>query len=265
MSRNIRVILGGSEGRMGKILRDLISKSEDIEIVYGFDPERKDLKTLSDVKKLESYQDGTINVYVDFTRPDAVVTNVEQASRMGIDSMIGTSGWYSSLDEVKNTAITYNRRILYSPNFSPGVNVLFHIAYEAVRLLGNFEYDVAVREAHHTGKVDAPSGTAITLGNILLKGADKAKLAHERRDKREDFEIDVLGMRIGKVAGHHEIWYTPKESYSERLILQHDVFKPEVFGIGALRGIRWIAEAQKKRKSAGVYTFYEDVLGLTQI
>ena len=101
------------------------------------------------------------------------------------------------------------------------------------------------------------------MGNILLKGMKKEKLAYERRGKRGDYEVDVLGVRLGKVAGHHEVWFTPGESYSERLVLQHDVFNPEVFGIGALMGVRWIAEAHKMQRPAGLYSFYEDVLGLS--
>ena len=91
------------------------------------------------------------------------------------------------------------------------------------------------------------------------------KLADERRVKKEETEIDVLGQRIGQVAGQHEIWFTPRESYSERLILQHDILTPEILGIGALRGVRWIAEAQREKKPAGLYNFYEDALGLGKI
>ena len=90
----------------------------------------------------------------------------------------------------------------------------------------------------------------------------KEKLAYERRVKQEETEIDVLGQRIGKVAGQHEIWFTPRESYSERLILQHDILTPEILGIGALSSIRWLVKAQREDKPAGLYNFYEDVLGL---
>jgi 4-hydroxy-tetrahydrodipicolinate reductase len=132
------------------------------------------------------------------------------------------------------------------------------------RLLGNFGYDVMVREIHHTGKADAPSGTAIALGNFLKGEMEKKmNLAYERREKRVDEEIDVIGSRIGKIAGHHEVWFTPEESYSERLIVQHDVFTPEIFGLGALMGLRWVIKAQKTGKPPGLYNFYEDVLGMS--
>jgi dihydrodipicolinate reductase len=97
---------------------------------------------------------------------------------------------------------------------------------------------------------------------LLKEMKDKAKLAHERRVKREVNEIDVLGERVGQVAGQHEVWFTPRESYSERLILQHDILTPEILGVGALSGVRWISEAQREKKPAKLYNFYEDVLGL---
>ena len=250
---------------MGHVIQELVSKSDDTEIVFCCDPRRRDSKSLSDITKVERNPSEVLDVYVDFTSPDAVVGNVELASKIGIDSVIGTTGWYDHLDHVKRIANEHGRRVLYAPNFSPGVNVLFHTAQNLAKLLANFGYDVAVFEAHHTAKVDAPSGTAITLGNILLKEMGKERLTYERRDKRADAEIDVLGIRIGKVAGHHEVWFTPRESYSERLILQHDIFNPEILGIGALIGVRWVAEAQKEPKAAGLYNFYEDVLELPKI
>ena len=265
MLKKIRVLLGGSEGRMGRIIQGLALKSDDIEVVYCFDPKREDLKSFFDVARLRKHLYKAVDVYLDFTTPNAVIDNVDQAINAGIDSVIGTTGWYDRLGDVKKMALKHSRRILYASNFSPGVNVLFYATHEVARLLGEFGYDATVREIHHTGKVDAPSGTAITLGNILLKKMKKKKLAYERRVKKEETEIDVLGQRIGQVAGQHEIWFTPRESYSERLILQHDILTPEILGIGALSGVRWIAKAQREQKPAGLYNFYEDVLGLGKI
>lgn len=262
MPRKIRVAVGGSEGRMGRIIQGLTTKTSDIEVVYGFDPRSSNLKSFADLLTREPDLRQKLDVYVDFTTPDAVLRNVDAVSQAGIDTVIGTTGWYDHLDDVAQTAVRHHRRILYAPNYAPGVNVLFYATREVARLLGKFGYDVAVREVHHAAKVDAPSGTAIALGNILLQEMQRATLAYERREKRADTEIDVLGVRVGRVAGSHEIWFTPKESYSERLVLQHDAFTPEVFGIGVLTGIRWIADAQAEGKPAGLYSFAKDVLGL---
>ncbi len=266
MPKQIRLLLGGSEGRMGKIIQDLALKSDDIEVVFGFDPKKDDQKSFLDIIKMEKHLAHVIDVYLNFTVPSAIMANVEQASKLEIDSVIGTTGWYNQVDNVKQIATRYDRRILYASNFSPGVNVLFYATREVARLLNKFGYDTTVREVHHAGKVDAPSGTAITLGNILLKEMKpKEKLAYERRGKREENVIDVLGQRAGQVAGQHEVWFTPRSSYSERLILQHDILTPEILGIGALSGVRWIAEAQKAHKPAGLYNFFEDVLNLGSI
>ncbi len=245
---------------MGQVIRGLAAKSDDIEVVYGFDPRLEDLKNFSDIVRLGKEPNKTADVYMDFTVPEAVAHNVEDAASMGLDSVIGTTGWYDRLEDLRDVASRYKRRILYAPNFSPGVNVFFYATREMARLLGKLGYDAAVREVHHAEKVDAPSGTAIALGNILLEEMGRERLAYERRGKREDYEVDVLGMRVGKVTGSHEVWFTPGEAYSERLILQHDLFSRDVLGSGALIGVRWLIKA--KKKPAGLYTFYEDVLGL---
>jgi 4-hydroxy-tetrahydrodipicolinate reductase len=247
---------------MGQVMQALIATTEDIELVSTFDLQNSARQTFSDIRRGTEISQP-IDIYVDFTHPEAVLDNVKQAAEAELDSIIGTSGWYNHLDDVEAMAKDYGRRILYSPNFSPGVNVLFYAAQQVAKLLARFGYDVAVREIHHTDKIDAPSGTAITLGDLVRKAMCKSSLAYTRRGKRSLSEIDVLGTRVGKVAGHHEVWFTPQESYAERLILQHDVFTRDVFGIGVLQGIRWLANAHKQRVQPGLYSFYNDVLGLS--
>lgn len=254
----IRVALVGSEGRMGKVLQKLISESDDIWVVCKIDPNSSECKSVSEALKSRT---PSIDVFVDFTQPDSVIDNIRKISQAGFDSVVGTTGWYDKIDEVKDIAIKNKTRILYAPNFAIGVNALFYITDQLSKLLGKLDFDVTVRELHHTKKADSPSGTAKALGKILKKNVyGKNKLTFERRVKRKDNEIDVLGGRVGIIAGHHEIWFTPKKSYSERLILQHDAFNPEVFGIGALQGMRWIVK--NKDKKPGLYTFKENVLGL---
>ena len=255
----IRVALGGSEGRMGKVLQRLISETDDIEVLCRIGHGSPEYNEVDDVigKPILS----SVDVYGDFTNPDSVVGNIKKISEAGIDSVIGTTGWYDRTDEVRDIALKYGRRILYAPNFSIGVNVLFHLVDEASRLLGRLGYDVFVGELHHTDKVDSPSGTAKKLGTILQKNIEgKSTLIYERRTKRADNEIDVLGGRVGRVAGHHEVWFTPEDAYSEVLVLRHDAFSREVFGKGALEGIRWVY--RNKGKKPGLHPFQKDVLNL---
>jgi len=258
----IRVALGGSEGKMGRVLQKLISETDDIELYYGIDPQKEVY-----YPTIESFLEGArpelkkYNVYIDFTNPDSVLDNVQKISEHGIDSEIGTTGWYDKLDEMEEIALSNKRRILYAPNFSIGVNALFHVTKELAEILGKYGYDGQVYELHHTGKKDSPSGTAVMLGNILKESIPKKKkLAYERRNKRNDDEIDVLGGRVGSVTGYHMITFSPNLSDYERLTLEHNAFNREVFANGAIVGIRWLFE--NSDKEPGLYTFKEDVLGL---
>jgi 4-hydroxy-tetrahydrodipicolinate reductase len=264
MVKTIKVVLSGSEGRMGKCLQTLITITDDIEVVYRIDPKCAEDRETTFVN-VENFSKrslaSNIDVYVDFTYPATVIDNVARISEMGIDSIIGTTGWYDKIEEMKNVATKYRRRILFSPNFSPGVNAMFYTSRQLARILGRFGYDVAVREIHHSGKVDAPSGTAILLGRILLEQLKgKGILTYERRSKRNDEEIDVSAIRAGQITGQHEVWFTPSDSYSERIVVQHDSFSREAFGKGVLESIRWLY--RNKDLPPRLYTFQEDVLNL---
>jgi 4-hydroxy-tetrahydrodipicolinate reductase len=248
---------------MGETLEKLIGKAGDMEVAYGIDPrvqisDGKYFKSIDDLVRTRTDLINTADVYVDFTQPDSVIDNVGKISQAGVDSIIGTTGWYDRLGEVRDMAAKYGRRILYAPNFSLGINA-FLVAVETVAgiLVERYGYDALVYEVHHTGKKDAPSGTAIETGKILETHSGR-RMVHVRRGKREVEEIDVLGGRVGKVAGHHQVWFTPKDPYAERLIIEHDAFTPEVFGLGVLEAIRWMMK--KNKIDAGLYTFKNDVL-----
>lgn len=269
MADKIRVVLGGSEGKMGKIIERLASEADDMEVSALVDPlyeGKEELK--AEPVKSSSFKAAVIysepDVYVDFTQPDAVLSNIRDVvTHVNVDCVIGTTGWYDSIGEVEEIAKQKGRRIVYAPNFSIGVNALFAATEYLAALLGELGYDAEVMELHHTGKKDSPSGTAQELGKILVaKLPGKERAAYERREKRPDDEVDVLGGRVGSVVGHHRVHFVPNENYCERLILEHDAFNRDVFGLGALRAVRWVYKAAQEGKEPGLYTFRHDVLGL---
>ncbi len=270
MNDKVQVILGGSEGNMGETIYRMAQEIGDIDINTRIDPKQVGAMIDGCYRDLDSFLERIHRLkidfkeyssYVDFTQPDVVVDNVRKVSEVGIDSIIGTTGWYDQMGEVKEIAEDNGVRILPAPNFSIGVNALFHITEQTAKLLGTRGYDGTVFDLHHTDKKDSPSGTAENLGNILKDNIPgKDKLTYERRIKREDNEIDVLGGRMGSVVGHHRVYFAPKSGYFERLILEHDAFNRDVFGAGVLEAMRWMD--RNKDKEPGLYTFKEDVLGL---
>ena len=254
----IKIGLGGSGGRMGNAVKELARTMEGVEISVTFDPKEGDFESISDCPD-EACED--VDVYVDFTHPDAVFENVKSAAEKGVDVLIGTTGWYDRKNEVEDIAEAENVRILYAPNFSIGVNALFAVVENLSSTLGELGYDASVQEKHHTGKADSPSGTAKTLGEILVDNIPgKESMAFERRGKRDDDEVDVLGARVGSVAGEHEVTFVPENEYAEKLKLTHNAYGTEVFAKGALTGVKWLDRNQDM--GSGLYNFKDDVLEL---
>jgi len=261
----IEVVLGGSEGKMGKVLQRLIGEADDMVLVASVDPRlpQEALNQYTNVKDFVAGHGLGGCVYVDFTNPDEVLGNVKTISEAGHDSVIGTTGWYDRMDEMETIAKLNGRRIVYAPNFSIGVNALFAVTEYLAGLLGKLGYDAEVMELHHIGKKDAPSGTAVELGKILVaKMPGKAKYTTTRTGPRAPDEVDVLGGRVGSVVGHHRVHFVPNEDYCERLIVEHDGFSRDTFGFGALTAVRWVYRAGQEGKPTGLCPFRRDVLGL---
>lgn len=239
---------------MGNTIKEVAESEGDIEVAVTFDPNGGDYSSIS------YYEGNGIDLYVDFTHPDAVVENVREAARKGINTVIGTTGWYDKLKEVEEIARENNVRVLYASNFSVGTNLLFAaVDYLSKKLPDG--WDVAVDEKHHTGKADAPSGTGKTLGKILVENIQgKEEQTHVREKKRSDEKVDVIGVRVGSVAGEHEVNFVPEDSYDERLQLTHNSFSTRAFAQGAITAAKWLHKNQDLEPS--LYNFKEDVLEL---
>jgi len=254
----IRVALGGSEGRMGKVLQRLASDTEDIEIVCRIDHVSPEYREVGDIigKPILS----SIDIYADFTSPDSVVDNIRKISKAGIDSVVGTTGWYDRCDEVRDVAIEYSRRILYAPNFSPLVNVQREIVKDAARLLRPMGYDIGIVEEHHTGKKDSPSGTANTMAADIMEvtGLTKKVYRQEGIHPKDSGELDMASLRLGGTPGEHDVRMV---GLGGKLSITTIMYSREDFGLGALAGIRWLFK--NKNKEPGLYAFKEDVLGLS--
>ena len=163
-----------------------------------------------------------VDVVVDFTAPEAAVENMRAVLALGGRIVVGTTGWYARLAEMKALALQRGGGLLYGTNFSIGVQKLFQLTAELAKLE---DYKFSIDETHHTSKLDAPSGTALTLKEIIQAA-------------RPGIEIPVTSHRVGDAKGEHMVRAV---SEYDTLELRHDAHSRRGFALGAVRGAEWLA------------------------
>ena len=163
-----------------------------------------------------------VDAVIDFTNPEAAVENMRAVLALGCRIVVGTTGWYGQLDGMRTIAERRGGGLLYGTNFSIGVQKLFRLTAELGKLDG---YQFSVSETHHTSKLDAPSGTAITLQEILQAA-------------QPGLEIPVTSHRVGDAKGEHIVTAKGQDDVLE---LRHDAHSRRGFALGAVRAAEWIA------------------------
>lgn len=265
----VNIIVAGAAGRMGIRIINIINETEGVKFTGAFEhPDNpmigQDAGQVAGLGikgiKISGTLDDIISsgdVIIDFTSPLATVINVKMAAAAGKAIVIGTTG---ITDEQINEIRCYSEKIpvVLAPNMSVGVNVMFKIAAEMAKILGN-DFDMEIIEAHHRLKKDAPSGTAIGLAKKLAEatGRDLSKTAvysrHGMIGQRTDEEIGIQTVRAGDITGDHTILFG---GIGERLELIHRAHNRDNFAKGAIRAAKWI-----NNKTPGLYDM-QDVLGL---
>lgn len=224
-------------GKMGKTIEKL-AIADGHEIVY-FRNSEGDKGSLSDAE-----------VAIEFSTPETAFENITDALNVGIPIISGTTGWLDNYDSVKKICDEKHGSFLYASNFSIGVNIFFAINDFAAKLMrAHPEYRVSIEEIHHTEKKDAPSGTAISLANDILRHSDLKDwiLNTEECDK-----ITITSKREEDVKGTHGIEYA---SDIDTIQLKHTAHSREGFAKGAILAADWIKNKQ------GVFSM-KDVLGI---
>jgi 4-hydroxy-tetrahydrodipicolinate reductase len=173
-----------------------------------------------------------VDVVIDFTTPDAAVENIRAVLALGCRIVVGTTGWYAHLPDLKAIAERRSGGLLYGTNFSIGVQKLFRLTAELARIEG---YKFSISETHHTSKLDAPSGTAITLKQII-------------QSRQPNVDIPIESHRVGDANGEHIV--TAKSEH-DILELRHDAHSRRGFAIGAVRAAEWL------NGKSGVWEFRE--------
>jgi 4-hydroxy-tetrahydrodipicolinate reductase len=263
-----QIAVAGSSGRMGRALIEAIGQSADMRLraaleISGNPFLGRDAGELVGAPcgvRISADLQGSLlgcDVLVDFTRPDGTLAHLELCLAHGVHMVIGTTGFLPAQKALIGEAAK-KIPIVMAPNMSVGVNLTFKLAELAARVL-NEGYDVEIIEAHHRHKVDAPSGTALRMGEVIADalGRDLAKVAVYGREgvtgERKPSTIGFATVRGGDIVGDHTALFA---GTGERVEITHRAASRATFALGALRAARYLAG-----KKSGLYDM-QDVLGL---
>ena len=264
----MRIAIAGSSGRMGRMLIETVLKAEDIQLAAALDVAGSAYLG-KDAGELVGAPCGTpiradfdaalagVDCLIDFTRPAGTLAHLASCRKHGVAMVIGTTG----MEAEQKKAIEHAGRdipIVFAPNMAVGVNLVFKLLDTAARVLAQ-GYDIEVIEAHHRHKVDAPSGTALRMGEVVAAalGRDLKQCAVYGREgvtgERDPSTIGFATVRGGDIVGDHTVLFA---GTGERVEITHKAASRMPYALGSLRAARFLAG----RKS-GLYDM-QDVLGL---
>jgi 4-hydroxy-tetrahydrodipicolinate reductase len=247
----MKLALAGAGGRMGRTLIDAVLADRSLELGAAFDVAASVHGSVTITTDASAA--ASCDVLIDFTRPEGTLANLRHARAM----VIGTTGFSAAQ---KNAIAEAAKRmpIVMTANFAVGVNVVFKLAETAAKILGE-DYDVEIIEAHHRHKVDAPSGTALKLGEVVAQ-ALKRELGevashgrHGETGERPAKQIGFHAIRGGDIVGEHTVLFA---GAGERVEIVVRSQSRTTYAVGALRAAKWL-----RGKPPGLYDMF-DVLGL---
>jgi len=229
----MRILILGA-GKTGRLVAEVASeRSHTVRVLASSENGNASVLTAAFLKDFD--------VAIDFTTPTAVVANMHACLPSSIRMVIGTTGWYSHLPEIRTLAQQHKTALLYGTNFSIGMQMMLKLAKEMTTALKDAGYTFAISETHHVSKLDAPSGTALTLRDAVLSTLD-------RKDATPNNEIVITSNRTGDVEGVHSLIAA---STCDRLILTHESKSRRPFAEGAVRAAEWLST------HTGVHDFHE--------
>ncbi len=221
-------------GKMGRMI-DRLATERGIEVALKLDEHNN-----SHFEGITPKNFHGVNVAIDFSTPSTVIDNIERIAPLSVDLVVGTTGWHERMDYVKSLVDLHKIGLVWSPNYSVGVNAFFRLVSAASKLLANeAEYEAWAWEIHHSAKKDAPSGT-------LLKLVDEMRAAGFARN------VDTSSNRAGAIPGIHEIGF---DSAADTITLRHTARNREGFALGAIKAAEWVAGKK------GFYEFGDVLFG----
>lgn len=231
-------------GKMGKAIEEIaLQRGHEIVVKVGI--ENLEDKTIENIKKAD--------VVIEFTGPDSAFENLKLCIDAGVPVVCGSTGWLDKFEEIKKYAASKNGGLLYASNFSVGVNIFFALNKKLAELMkAHPSYEVEMKEIHHTQKLDAPSGTAITLAEqILEQSPNKNKWINAASNNKSD--LVIISERTDPAPGTHIINY---HSDIDDITIIHTAHNRKGFATGAVLAAEFLGENRN-----GIYSM-KDVLGI---
>ncbi len=231
-------------GKMGKVIEQIaLNRGHEIVLKKDFDTSFEGLKNA--------------DVAIDFSVPDSAVANISECLHNNIPVISGTTGWLANYPKMVELCNEKNGSFIYGSNFSLGVNVFFELNEYLAKMMANLkQYTVSMEEIHHTQKLDAPSGTAITLAEGVIKHTDyvnwtlETPISNASSNSEQAKQIHIDAKRIENVPGTHSIFYN---SEVDQIEIKHTAHSREGFALGAVVAAEWLIGKK------GVFTM-KDVL-----
>lgn len=219
-------------GKMGKIITS-IAEERGHTIIGKI--------TEENISDLEGLDESSIDVAIEFSQPEAALTNIGWAIEKGIPVVSGTTGWLDKKPEIERLTLSKGGTFFYASNFSIGVNIFFKINRYLAKLMDEQPgYQIRMEEVHHTEKKDAPSGTAITLAEDIINKVDRAKRWNLDTDTVDNgHNILITSKRIDEVPGTHTVSY---QSEIDDIEIKHTAHNRTGFALGAVLVSEWIKD-----------------------
>ncbi len=217
-------------GKMGKEIEQ-IAISRGHTIVLKVDVSNASSYSIDELRKAD--------VAIEFSTPDAVINNIYKCFDANVPAIVGTTGWIDQLEAIKKNCSDKNQTLFYTSNYSIGVNLFFKVNEYLAKLMNtNPDYRVSMEEIHHVHKLDAPSGTAISLANqIIENNTQKQKWVNAISDTKN--ELEIISKRIDEVPGTHTVTYS---SAVDEISITHIAHNRKGFALGAVIAAEWVKD-----------------------
>ena len=249
----VEVILHGCNGRMGQMLSGLIAEDEEMKVVAGIEPSGEAKNDYPVYKSFDELKE-TADVIIDFSTASAIDSLLDYCEKTHTPLVICSTGLSEAqLDRVENLA--NESAVLVSANMSLGINVLLKLLKSVTGTLYGNGFDIEIVEKHHNQKLDAPSGTALALADVMKDELDDISYNLDRskvRKKRERNEIGISAVRGGTIVGEHEVIFAGTDEVIE---IKHTAYSRAIFAKGAMSAAKFL-----KGKNTGKYSM-SDVIG----